>query len=133
LNQFLKENGMRLLSSFNEFAAFLFLHVASTDGSIHENETHQVQKKIARLFPEQDSNQVISKILGHYQEIKNEELGMFIRNSFHQFRDETFASKYNMFTDLYDIVNSDGKVDVAETAVLNQIRELIGTAEIEAH
>ena len=62
-----------------------------------------------------------------------EEIAHFIRESFDQFRNESFASKYNMFTDLYDIVNSDGKIEEAETAVLNQIRELIGTTETESN
>jgi uncharacterized tellurite resistance protein B-like protein len=122
---------MKTLSTFNEFAAFLFLHVARTDGSFHDTESHQVKQKIARLFPEQDAQEMIRKTLEHYQQVKQEEIAHFIRESFAQFRNESFASKYNMFTDLYDIVNSDGKIEEAETAVLNQIRDLIGTAENE--
>ena len=124
---------MKILSTFNEFAAFLFLHVARTDGTLHENESHQVQQKIARLFPEQDVQEIFRKTLEHYHALKQEEIAHFIRESFDQFRNESFASKYNMFTDLYDIVNSDGKIEEAETAVLNQIRELIGTTETESN
>ena len=122
---------MKTLSTFNEFAAFLFLHVARTDGSLHDTESHQVKLKIARLFPEQDAQEMLRKTLEHYQQVKQEEIAHFIRASFDQFRNESFASKYNMFTDLYDIVNSDGKIEEAETAVLNQIRDLIGTAETD--
>jgi hypothetical protein len=122
---------MKTLSTFNEFAAFLFLHVARTDGSLHDTESHQVKQKIARLFPEQDAQEMLRKTLEHYQQVKQEEIAHFIRESFDQFRNESFASKYNMFTDLYDIVNSDGKIEEAETAVLNQIRDLIGTAETD--
>lgn len=74
---------------------------------------------------------MLRKTLEHYQQVKQEEIAHFIRESFDQFRNESFASKYNMFTDLYDIVNSDGKIEEAETAVLNQIRDLIGTAETD--
>jgi hypothetical protein len=48
-----------------------------------------------------------------------------IRDSFRHFSQVKFAQKYKVYTDIYDIINADGKVDISETAALEALRQII--------
>ena len=37
----------------------------------------------------------------------------------------SFSEKYRVYTDMYDIINSDGRVDSAEKSALDHLREII--------
>jgi uncharacterized tellurite resistance protein B-like protein len=48
-----------------------------------------------------------------------------IRETFKHFDKVTFAQKYKVFTDMYDIVNADGKVEESEKHTLDGLKEII--------
>lgn len=117
---------MILHDNFSDFVLFLYLHMAHADGKMHAQEEQVVRTKISKLYPDgTDLNQKFEVCLQQYQGIKKEDLPELIRETFQHFESVKFSTKYKVFTDMYDIINSDGKVDERETLALEQLRELI--------
>jgi uncharacterized tellurite resistance protein B-like protein len=48
-----------------------------------------------------------------------------IRATFKHFDQIKFTQKYKVYTDLYDIVNADGKVEESEMVALEILKEII--------
>ena len=48
-----------------------------------------------------------------------------IIDSFKHFNQVKFAQKYKVYTDMYDIVHADGKVDETETIALDALKKII--------
>ncbi|MBM3176679.1 MAG: TerB family tellurite resistance protein [Bacteroidetes bacterium] len=117
---------MVIHDNFSDFVFFLYLHMAHADGKIHAQEEQVVRAKISKLFPEgTDLNQKFEAGLQQYQGVKKEDLQELIRDTFQHFESVKFSTKYKVYTDMYDIINSDGKVDERETSALEQLRQLI--------
>jgi uncharacterized tellurite resistance protein B-like protein len=117
---------MVIHGNFNEFVLFLYLHMAHADGSMQHQEEMVVREKMSKLYPEhEDLNAIFSAALEQYRNCKPEEVPAIIRNSFEHFKSVTFSEKYRVYTDMYDIINSDGRVDSAEKSALDQLREII--------
>lgn len=105
---------------------FLYLHLAHADGSMHPEEEVIVREKMKKLFPEDsDLNKIFESSLDAYKQVKKEEIPALIKETFEQFRQIPFSAKYRVYTDMYDIINADGKVDEMETSALDQLRKFI--------
>lgn len=112
--------------NFQDFVLFLYLHMAHADGSMHSQEETVVREKIKKLFPEgTDLEQTFETALTEYRDTKKEDIPALIRETFEHFKEVKFAAKYKVYTDMYDIINADGKVEDAETAALELLRKVI--------
>lgn len=105
---------------------FLYMHLAHADGSMDPQEETIVREKIKKMFPDNsDLNLLFESSLNAYRQIKKEEIPSLIRDTFEHFRQIPFSVKYRVYTDMYDIINADGKVDEMETSALDQLRNII--------
>ena len=117
---------MIIHNNFHDFSLFLYLHVAHADGQLHQQEESLIREKIPGLFgPETDAEQKFASALDQYRSIAQEAIPMLIKATFQHFGEVQFAAKYKVFTDLFDIINCDGRVDYSETSVISQLRELM--------
>ena len=117
---------MVIHDNFQDFVLFLYLHMAHADGSMHQQEESIVREKMKKLFPEgEDLEAVFTKALEQYRNSPVNQIPVIIRESFDHFNSVTFSSKYRVYTDMYDIINADGRVDQSEKNALDQLREII--------
>lgn len=117
---------MIIHTNFQDFVLFLYLHMAHADGSMHSQEENIVREKMQKLFPaEIDLNQKFEDALAIYKGVKPEEVPAVIKETFEHYKDVRFALKYKVYTDMYDIINADGKVDESETSALDLLRRII--------
>jgi uncharacterized tellurite resistance protein B-like protein len=120
-------------NNFEEFALFLYIHMAHADGSLHPSEESMILNKISKLFPEEGNARAkLDEAIAKYNGLDQEKILETIRASFKYFYDVTFAQKYKVYTDMYDVINADGKVAEAEKKALDALKEIISiNAEIK--
>ena len=117
---------MVIHDNFQDFVLFLYLHMAHADGSMHQQEESIVREKMKKLFPEgEDLDAHFNRALEQYRNSPKEQIPVIIRDSFDHFNSVTFSAKYRVYTDMYDIINADGRVDQYEKNALDQLREII--------
>jgi len=117
---------MVLHSQFQDFILFLYIHMAISDGSIHSSEEQVILNKMTKLFPdESDLKKKLQLALTEYRALDPVMIGDVIRESFKHFDKVTFAQKYKVYADMYDIVNADGKVEESEKHALDGLKEII--------
>ncbi len=117
---------MVIHDNFQDFVLFLYLHMAHADGSMHQQEESVVREKMRKLFPENDDMDAhFTRVIEQYRNTPQEQIPAIIRNSFNHFNSVTFSAKYRVYTDMYDIINADGRVDQSEKSALDQLREII--------
>ncbi len=122
---------MVIHKSFADFVLFLYIHMAHADSDFHATEQQVILKKMTRLFPEETAlEQKLEKANEEYELLSPERIPGVIRETFALYKDVKFAQKYKVYTDMYDIINADGKIDESETEALNELKEIIemGTA-----
>ena len=123
---------MVIHKSFADFVLFLYIHMAHADSDFHATEQQVILKKMARLFPEEpEMEKKLEKANEEYELLSPERIPGVIRETFALYKDVKFAQKYKVYTDMYDIINADGKIDESETEALNELKEIIemGTAQ----
>jgi len=117
---------MVLHSQFQDFILFLYIHMAISDGSIHSSEEQVILNKMTKLFPnESDLKKKLQLALTEYRALDQVMTMDVIRESFKHFDKVTFAQKYKVYADMYDIVNADGKVEESEKHALDGLKEII--------
>lgn len=117
---------MVIHKSFADFVLFLYVHMAHTDGDFHGTEQDVILKKMPKLFPNENSPKArLEKAQNEYLSLDPVQIPSIIRETFKHFSDVKFAQKYKVYTDMYDIINADGKVDESETAAMNELKEII--------
>ena len=117
---------MILHSSFSDFVLFLFVHMSHVDNDYHPTEMKVIQEKMARLFPKDtDLEKKLYSTIREYNSFDKSQMGALIKDSFRHFSQVKFAQKYKVYTDIYDIIHADGKVDATETAALDALRQII--------
>ena len=123
---------MVIHSQFPDFILFLYVHMALADGAVHSSEEQVILTKMAKLFPEEsDLKMKLGKAISEYRALDSSLAINVIRESFRFFDKVTFAQKYKVYTDMYDIVNADGKVEESEKHALDGLKEIINmNAEI---
>ena len=112
--------------NFQEFTLFLYLHVAHADGTLQAAEETVVRDKMQGLFEVgTDPESKFQELLTYYRSCRKEDLPVIIRDTFHHFSAVRFATKYKVYTDLFDIINADGKVEASEAETIRQLRDLM--------
>ncbi|GHN01912.1 hypothetical protein WSM22_34010 [Cytophagales bacterium WSM2-2] len=117
---------MVLHKQFPDFVLFLYTHMALCDGSMHENEELVILDKMRKLFPNETNPK--SKLIAavtEYKSVDSALINTIIRDSFKTFDQVKFATKYKVYTDMYDVVNADGRVEESERKALNSLRDII--------
>lgn len=110
------------------------MHMAHVDGHFHENEKETILKKMEKLYPnDKNLNDRFEKAKVEYEKMDKNNLNDFIRSSYKQFDSVKFAQKYKVYTDLYEIVHSDGVVDESEANALKLLKEVIDLNAEVAH
>jgi uncharacterized tellurite resistance protein B-like protein len=117
---------MVLHSQFQDFILFLYVHMAISDGSIHSSEEQVILNKMTKLFPnESDLKKKLQLAIIEYKSLDSVMTMDVIKESFKHFDKVTFAQKYKVYADMYDIVNADGKVEESEKHALDGLKEII--------
>jgi len=123
---------MILHNQFPDFVLFLYVHMANCDGSMHENEELVILDKMTKLFTDEtDPKKKLHDATIEYKKVNPALINTIIRDSFKFFDQVKFSYKYRIYTDMYDIVNADGRVDESEHKALDVLRNIINmNAEI---
>lgn len=117
---------MVLHRQFQDFILFLYIHMALADGSIHSSEEQVILGKMTKLFPgETDFKAKLDGAIREYRALDSTMAMNVIRESFKFFDQVTFAQKYKVYADMYDIVNADGKVEESEKHALDGLKQII--------
>ena len=117
---------MVIHKNFQDFVLFLYIYMAHADGEFHENEKQVILEKMKRLYPaDEDFNKKFNEALHLYDDFDKKQLKTLFRDTFNHFSAVKFPVKYKVYTDMYDIINADGKVDESETKALNALKEII--------
>jgi len=117
---------MVIHSSFSEFVMFLYVHMAYADGSLHPDEQKVILEKMSKHFPtEGDHKGKFDAAVAAYKKMDASKVHGVIQDSFKHFDQIKFAQRYKIYTDMFDIINADGKVDESETKAMNELKEII--------
>lgn len=117
---------MKFHDTFGDFVLFLCIHVAYADGLLHPAEEHVIIETISKLFPQEGNpKKKFDDAEIEYKKFDKSNLDEFILFSFRNFSHVTFAQRYKVYTDMYDIVNADGKVHEAEKKAMNALKQII--------
>ena len=117
---------MVLHQHFADFVLFLYIHVAYADGVFHPSERSLILEKMAKLFPaERDLEMKLKDAEKEYLSVDAKKMPGIILDTFRQYNSVKFSQKYKVYTDMYEIVNADGKVDESETAALEELKRII--------
>jgi uncharacterized tellurite resistance protein B-like protein len=106
--------------------------MALSDGFLHSNEEIVILDKLTKLFPQEGNpKKKFDDALAAYQNFDQSTLDEFIQHSYKHFNQVKFAQRYKIYTDMYDIMHADGKVDQGEMQALNTLKKIIdlGTSE----
>ena len=119
---------MVLHNNFSDFVLFLFVHMSHVDNDYHPTEMKVIEEKMVRLFPKgTDLEKKLYNAIREYNGFDKSQIEPMIRNSFLHFGEVKSTQKYKVYSDIYDIINADGKIEASETAamdVLGQIMEI---------
>lgn len=117
---------MVIHNNFQDFVLFLYIHMALADNYLHPAEEEVILGKMSKLFPiEANPKLKFDAALLHYKTLPHSEAMDIIRATFKQFDHIKFAQKYKVYTDMYDVINADGKVEEAEKIALDALKEII--------
>jgi len=118
---------MVIHSTFSDFVTFLYVHMAHADGEFHIEENKVILEKMAKLYPPGsiDLKEKLSATVNQYKNVDTGSVSKLISQTFRHFDKVKFTQKYKIYTDMYDIINADGKVDDSETAAMETLKEII--------
>ena len=118
---------MLLHKTFSDFILFLYVHMSHADESYDPNELAAIKTKMKSLFPEgTDIERKLYTALREYNALERSSLSGVIEESFQHFSGDPGAMVSNdMYADLYEIIQADGKVDQAETKALEALKKVI--------
>ena len=116
---------MVIHNSFPDFVLFLYVHMALTDGDIHEIEENVILRKLNSLYPPHtDRSLVLNKALADYRQTDPTIIQSIIKDSLSHF-EEVKRNADKILNDMFDIINADGHVDEFELETLNSLRNMI--------
>jgi uncharacterized tellurite resistance protein B-like protein len=125
---------MVIHKSFADFVLFLYVHMASADGEFHSLEEGVILEKMAKIFPEEsDPKKRFKEAVSQYKSIDRSKMTSIISDTFKHFDQVKFAQKYKVYTDMYDIINADGKVHESETKAMHELKQIIELGAEKKH
>ncbi len=117
---------MVLHKNFQDFILFLYIHMALADTILHPSEEKVILEKMTKLFPqENDPKKKYDLAVAEYRDLEQSMAMEVIHDSFKFFEKITFAQKYKVYTEMYDIINADGKVEESEKIALDALKDII--------
>lgn len=117
---------MIIHTSFSDFVLFLYVHMAHADGEFHSLEKGVVLNKMGKIYPnESNREKKFNEAVNQYQSYDHNQVKSIIKDTFLHFDQVKFQQKYKVYTDMYDIINADGKIDASETKALDELKEII--------
>jgi uncharacterized tellurite resistance protein B-like protein len=126
---------MVIHKSFADFVLFLYIHMAHADSDFHQSELSTIRKKMAKLYPYDDKlEERLQAAIQEYTAFDKSQLRILFKDTFSHFPHIKFAQKYKVYSDMYDIVNADGKIEESEAKALQDLKEIIDiSAEVSHH
>ena len=125
---------MVLHQNFADFVLFLYVHMAHADKEFHQTELGVIREKMSKLYPFDDKvEEKLAFTVKQYEEFDKSKLKILFRDTFNNFPNVKFAQKYKVYTDMYDIINADGRIDESETQALNELKEIIDISAEVSH
>ncbi len=123
---------MVMHQSFSDFVLFLYVHMAFADGELHPEEEKVILEKFIKHYPaEREPKNKFDAAVVEYQKTDAANLHSIIKESFKHFDQVTFALRYKIYTDMYDIILADGKVEISETKAVNELKEIIDLVSVK--
>ncbi len=117
---------MVIHDTFADFVLFLYIHMAHADGEYHPAEKEVIVGRIPKLFPtDNDVAGRLARAEKQYTTVDKSKLDDIIKDTFKHFSTVKFAQKYKVYTDMYEIIHADGKVEESESRALNQLKSII--------
>ena len=117
---------MVIHKSFADFVLFLYVHMAHADGEFHNLEKKVVLDKMTKIFTREGNHEIkFDEAVSQYRSIDQSKVTAIIRDTFKHFDQVKFQQKYKVYTDMYDIINADGKIDESETKALEELKQII--------
>jgi uncharacterized tellurite resistance protein B-like protein len=117
---------MVIHSNFADFVLFLYVHMSHVDNDYDPTEMKVIKEKMTRIFPKEvDLEKKLYNTIREYNAFDQSKMNELIKDTFAHFSSVKFSQKYKIYTDMYDIINADGKVDDAETKALEVLKQVI--------
>ncbi|MDH5598068.1 MAG: hypothetical protein OEY34_03025 [Cyclobacteriaceae bacterium] len=113
--------------TFDEFALYIYIYIANADGFIHIKEKESILAKLKKQYPTESDYEGLKRFkhMNKVYEDNIEDQDQTIKLNVEKFPNIRFTDKNKIFSDVYDIINSDGIVDDRETEALNKLKKII--------
>ena len=111
------------LNKLEDFVRLIFLHLACVDGSLHPNERETIIEKMLELFPDQPGQE--EKLIAletEYKKIGYAAAEELITDQWPKYAALGPELKQKLYVNLFDIINSDARVNEEETRVLRILK-----------
>lgn len=116
---------MILHATFSDFILFLFVHISHADNNYDPVEIATIKAKMVHLFSEgTDVEKKLYRAIREYHAFDKTELRNLFEDTFQHFSGQKQVGT-NLYADLYEIVQADGKVDQAEAKELEILKGII--------
>lgn len=117
---------MVIHSTFADFVLFLYVHMSHVDNDYDPTEMKVIKEKMNRIFPKDtDMEKKLYNTIREYNAFDKLKIHELMKETFQHFKNVKFSQKYKIYTDMYDIINADGKVDESEAKALEILKEII--------
>jgi uncharacterized tellurite resistance protein B-like protein len=117
---------MVIHSNFADFVLFLYVHMSHVDNDYDPTEMKVIKEKMKRIFPSDvDMEKKLYLTIKEYNAFDQSKIQELIKDTFTHFSSVKFSQKYKIYTDMYDIINADGKVDESETKAMEALKQII--------
>ncbi len=120
---------MILHQTFADFVLFLYVHISQADNTYDPKELAIIKAKMGKLFPEgTDLEKKLYSTIKQYNLFDKSKLNELFESSLRHFGNES-ASKSGLYSDLYEIIQADGKIHQSETSSLEVLKNIIDGRE----
>lgn len=118
---------MVIHSSFADFVLFLYVHMSHADNQYDPSELAAIKIKMTKLFPAgTDFERKLYLAIREYNSFDKSKLNELWKESFQHFGE---AQQNNVYTDMYEIVRADGRIDQSEAKALDTLKQIIRDLE----
>lgn len=112
--------------NFSDFVLFLYVYIAFSDGQFHPLEKDEILKKMKKLYPDDiDFEKRLNEEIRLYDDFDKNQMKTLFRDTFKNFQKVSFTQKYKVYSDMYEILQADGKIHESETLALEALKEVI--------
>lgn len=116
---------MILHTSFPDFIAFLYVHMSHADDSYDPYELAAIKSKMGGMFAAgTDVERKLYNAIREYNAFDKSKLHELFEASLKHFSKEA-PLKGDLYSDLTEIIQADGKVDQSETKTLETLKKII--------